>query len=98
MDPQINHTGACHFGALRREQPTVPEKMGWKSCPEEKILSQTSMLSGTGEMIDVIGDDISHYEGEEDGETHQGDNNAQGDSIRMDGGDRVEECTPPWYL
>lgn len=44
----------------------MPEKMGWKSCPEEKVLSQISMLSGTGEMIDVIGDDISHYEGEED--------------------------------
>lgn len=32
------------------------------------------------EMIDVTGDDVSHYE--EDSENHQGDNYAQGDSIK----------------
>lgn len=56
------------------------------------------MLSEMGLITDVIGDDIFQYEGEEDGETQQGDNDAQGDSIRMDGDDRAEEGTPPWYL
>lgn len=56
------------------------------------------MLSEMGLTADVIGDDVFQYEGEEDGETQQGDNDAQGDSIRMDGGDRAEEGTPPWYL
>lgn len=42
------------------------------------------MLSGMGEMIDVIDEDVGHYEGEEDDETHQGDNDTQGDSIRLE--------------
>lgn len=37
-----------------------------------------------GEMTDVTGDDVGHYEGDRDDETQQGDNDAQGD--HQDGG------------
>lgn len=44
------------------------------------------MLSGIRAMTDVIGDDVGHCKGEKDGQAHQGDNDVQGDSIRMGGG------------
>lgn len=43
------------------------------------------MLSGMGELTDLaINKDVGHYEREEDDETHQGDNDTQGDSIRLE--------------
>ena len=55
------------------------------------------MLSRVREMTDVIGVDGSHYEGEENDETHQGVNDAHGDSNK-----RMEVVglrkAPLWYL
>lgn len=55
------------------------------------------MLSGMREMTDVIGVDVSHYERDENDETHQGDNDAHGDSNK-----RIEVMglrkAPLWYL
>lgn len=54
------------------------------------------MLNGM-KMTDVIGYEVSHYEGKEDGETKQGDNDVHRDSIK-----RVKvkglRKAPPWYL
>ena len=86
--------GAYNFRALRREQQADAE--GREICPEEEILSWTSMLNGM-KMTNVIGYEVSHYEEKENGETNQSDNDIHRDSIK-----RVKvkglRKAPPWYL